>query len=80
MRWRNEVSEVERSGGVDGLTALKQLTRCYWALHQPDKAQAALRRLRDTLEVLDENLFKGQPDEMSRNGWLRWLNWAEKQH
>ena len=22
MRWRNEVSEVERSGGVDGLTAL----------------------------------------------------------
>lgn len=65
---------------VDGLTALKQLTRCYWALHQPEKAQAALRRLKDTLEVLDENLFKGQPDEMSRNGWLRWLNWAEKQH
>jgi tetratricopeptide (TPR) repeat protein len=65
---------------VDGLTALKQLTRCYWALHQPDKAHEALRRLRDTLQVLDENLFAGQPDEMSRKGWVRWLDWAEKQH
>jgi len=65
---------------VDGLTALKQLTRCYWALHQPEKAQEALRRLRDTLQVLDENLFKGQPDDMSRKGWVRWLEWAEKQH
>ena len=65
---------------VDGLTALKQLTRCHWALHQPEKAQEALRRLRDTLQVLDENLFKGQPDDMSRKGWVRWLEWAEKQH
>jgi tetratricopeptide (TPR) repeat protein len=65
---------------VAGLTALKQLTRCYWALHQPEKAQEALRRLRATLEVLDENLFAGQPDEMSRKGWIRWLDWAEKQH
>jgi TolA-binding protein len=65
---------------VDGLTALKQLTRCYWALHQPEKAQDALRRLRDTLQVLDENLFSGQPDDLSRKGWFRWLDWAEKQH
>jgi tetratricopeptide (TPR) repeat protein len=65
---------------VDGLTALKQLTRCHWALHQPERAQEALRRLRDTLQVLDENLFKGQPDDMSRRGWVRWLEWAEKQH
>jgi tetratricopeptide (TPR) repeat protein len=65
---------------VDGLTALKQLTRCYWALHQPDKAHESLRRLRDTLQVLDENLFAGQPDEMSRKGWVKWLDWAEKQH
>jgi tetratricopeptide (TPR) repeat protein len=64
---------------VTGLTALKQLARCYWAMHQTDKAQEALRRLRATLEVLDENLFQGQPDEMSRKGWFRWLDWAEKQ-
>jgi tetratricopeptide (TPR) repeat protein len=64
---------------LDGLKALRQLTQCYWAMHQPDKAQEALRRLRATLEVLDENLFAGQPDEMSRKGWFRWLDWAEKQ-
>jgi tetratricopeptide (TPR) repeat protein len=64
---------------VDGLTALKQSYRCYMALHQPEKAREALNRLRETLRVLDENLFKGQPDDMDRKGWLKWLEWAEKQ-
>src|SRR5438876_413053 len=36
MRWRNEVSEVERSGGVDGLAALL--------------ANPAIQKLRDALE------------------------------
>jgi tetratricopeptide (TPR) repeat protein len=64
---------------VDGLTALKQSYRCYMALHMPEKARDALNHLRETLRVLDENLFKGQPNEMDRKGWLRWLEWAEKQ-
>jgi tetratricopeptide (TPR) repeat protein len=64
---------------VDGLTALKQSYRCYMALHEPEKARAALDRLRETLRVLDDNLFKGQPDEMDRKAWLKWLEWAEKQ-
>jgi len=64
---------------VNGLTALKQSYRCYMALHEPEKARNALNRLRETLRVLDENLFKGQPDEMDRKGWLKWLEWAEKQ-
>jgi hypothetical protein len=64
---------------IDGLTALKQSFRCYWALHQLDKARESLNRLRETLRVLDDNLFKGQPDEMDRKAWQKWLDWAEKQ-
>jgi len=64
---------------VDGLTALKQSYRCYMALHEPEKARGALDRLRETLRVLDDNLFKGQPDDMNRKAWLKWLEWAEKQ-
>lgn len=64
---------------VDGLTALKQSYRCYMALHELEKARDSLNRLRETLRVLDENLFKGQPDDMDRKGWLKWLEWAEKQ-
>jgi tetratricopeptide (TPR) repeat protein len=64
---------------VDGLTALKQSYRCYMALHEPEKARTALDRLRETLRVLDDNLFKGQPDDMNRKAWLKWLEWAEKQ-
>jgi len=64
---------------IDGLTALKQSYRCYMALHMPEKAREALNRLRETLRALDENLFKGQPDDMDGKGWLKWLDWAEKQ-
>jgi tetratricopeptide (TPR) repeat protein len=65
---------------IDGLTALKQSFRCYLAIHQPEKARESLNRLRETLRQLNDNLFKGQPDEMDRKAWLKWVEWAEKQH
>ncbi len=64
---------------IDGLTALKQLWRCDWLLRQPpEKIREVLQRIRTSLELMDENLFKGQPEGLSRQDWLKWLEEAER--
>jgi hypothetical protein len=64
---------------VDGLAALKQLWRCAWLLRQPpEKIREVLQRIRTSLELMDDNLFKGQPEGLSRQDWLKWLEEAEK--
>jgi tetratricopeptide (TPR) repeat protein len=63
---------------LDGLTALKQLWQCYWLLHHPERARDTLRRIRSSLELMDENLFKDQPEGNSRQDWLKWLEEQEK--
>jgi hypothetical protein len=64
---------------VDGLAALKQLWRCDWLLRQPpEKIREVLQRIRTSLELMDDNLFKGQPEGLSRQDWLKWLDEAER--
>jgi tetratricopeptide (TPR) repeat protein len=64
---------------LDGLTALKQLWRCYWLLRQPpEKTREILQRIRSSLELMDDNLFKGQPEGNTRQDWLKWLEEQEK--
>jgi tetratricopeptide (TPR) repeat protein len=57
------------------LEALKQITRCFWLMHQREQAVATLARIRALLHEAPA----GALDVLVRQEWEKWLEWADKQ-
>lgn len=64
---------------VEGLMALKQITRCYWLLNEAGQAREVVKRLRTTLKDLKDTAFSDQAADTSRAYWEEWLDWASQQ-
>ncbi|MER3416973.1 MAG: hypothetical protein C4297_12280 [Gemmataceae bacterium] len=62
---------------AETLTALVQLTRCYWQMERRDQALATIERAQQLLEQLDDAAFR--PPQLSKKQWQEWLNWAATQ-
>jgi tetratricopeptide (TPR) repeat protein len=64
---------------VEALTALKQITRCYWVQRDPNNAAETIKRIQTMLKDLPDSAFSGDADGQTRQEWEEWLEWASKQ-
>ncbi|HLJ12319.1 MAG TPA: tetratricopeptide repeat protein, partial [Planctomycetaceae bacterium] len=65
---------------ADSLTAYVQIANCYDRMQKPAEALSTLAQAQLILKQLPEEAFFGGQASMSRDDWLRWLEWAMKLH
>jgi len=61
---------------AEALLALIQMANCYQRLKQPAEAVSTLTQAQLMLKQLPESAFPARPGSLSRDEWVKWLEWA----